>query len=410
MKRTLSFSCFLLILIASPLAATGNLQNAFALTPVADLTGDWSGFAQVTITEGYCEFTGKVNAHLTQNENNIVGSYTFVPTSSKSIDPEIYHCELESWSDNLRGTIDGSRITLYSSDATLTGSYTSSGISLSVASPDYYGSTKLSPTGFTPPPFEPKEKKDTDADGIPDEKDQCLNLKEDYFGKNDADGCPEKDSDNDGFYDYEDRCPYDPEDFIGIEDGCPEVEKDSDGDGVLDSDDLCLYEQEDYLGVIDGCLEYFDEEEFTEDEFAEDEELEDVELEAALDEWISEPQPEDWVEGETPQLLRDTDDAEESTYVFPPRLPDNFFRTNGCGSQEAGIDLVPDFDFAESCNQHDICYARGGNAADRKTCDEEFYDSIKSNSKLGKFGATIYYWAVRLGGTSSFNCEAGSCR
>ena len=314
MKRTFSFSCFLLILIVSPFAVTGNLQNAFALTPVANLTGDWSGFVQITITGGYCEFTGKVNAHLTQNENQIAGSFTFVPTSSKSIDPEIYSCELEAVSDNLRGTIDGSRITLYSSDATLTGSYTSSGISLSISSPDYYGSTNLSPTGFTPPPFEPKEKKDTDSDGIPDEKDQCPNLKEDYFGKNDEDGCPEKDSDNDTFYDYEDRCPYDPEDFIGIEDGCPEVEKDSDGDGVPDLDDLCPNEKEDYLGMIDGCLEYFDEEEFTEDEFTEDEELATLEdLETTLDEWLDEPQLDDWTMSEG-EILTET----PPKFIEPP--------------------------------------------------------------------------------------------
>lgn len=80
------------------------------------------------------------------------------------------------------------------------------------------------------------------------------------------------------------------------------------------------------------------------------------------------------------------------------------------GSQEALIDYVPDFDFAESCNQHDICYARGGTAENRETCDVEFYESIKSNSVLGKFGATIYYWGVQLGGSSSFNCVSGSCR
>ncbi len=315
MRFNFSSRVFIFILLLSPLAVTGNFQKAFALTPVADLTGDWSGFAQITITEGYCEFTGKVNAHLTQNENQIVGSYTFVPTSSKSIDPEIYYCELESWSDNLSGTIDGSRITLYSSDATLTGSYTSSGISLSVASPDYYGSTKLSPTGFTPPQFEPKEKKDTDADGIPDDKDQCLNLKEDYFGKNDEDGCPEKDSDNDTFYDYEDRCPYDPEDFIGIEDGCPEVEKDSDGDGVPDFDDLCSNEQEDYLGVIDGCLEYFDEEEFTE-EFAEEEVEEltgDEDLGMVLDEFALESPIGEWTMSEEETLTETT-----PKFIEPP--------------------------------------------------------------------------------------------
>lgn len=450
---------FIFILLLSPLAVTGNFQKAFALTPVADLTGDWSGFAQITITGGYCQFTGNVNAHVTQNGNQISGSFSVVTTSAKSSNPDVYQCDYDAftYSDSISGTIDGSQITLYSSDATFTGWYASSGISLSISSADYSGSTQLSPTGFTPPQFEPKDEpvqpppedeeeyggysswdeyckaeygsdtyydastnsceyyeQDSDGDSIDDSVDECIGLLEDFYGENESDGCPEKDSDDDTIYDYEDSCPYDPEDFLGIDDGCPEEEEDTDGDSFYDDEDVCPYDAEDYFefGELDGCPEedsdgdniydsidkciydpedavgdtdgcpdqddlIVDQDEFVEDEFAEDEFAED-------------------------EYAEDV--------IFPTRLPDNFFRTNGCGSQEAGIDFVPDFDFAESCNQHDICYARGGAAEDRKTCDEEFYDSIKSNSILGKFGAEIYYWAVRLGGTTAFNCVDDSCR
>ena len=52
MRFNLSSRVFIFILLLSPLTITGNFQNVFGadLTPVADLTGQWSGFAQVTIT------------------------------------------------------------------------------------------------------------------------------------------------------------------------------------------------------------------------------------------------------------------------------------------------------------------------------------------------------------------------
>ena len=186
-------------------------------------------------------------------------------------------------------------------------------------------------------------------------------------------------------------CPYDAEDYFkfGELEGCPE--EDSDGDNIYDSIDQCIYEPEDTVGDIDGCPDednsIVDQDEFVEDEFAEDE--------FAEDEFAEEEFPE---AGEAPNI------------IFPTRLPDNFFRDNGCGPQGGGIDIVPDTDVTESCKQHDICYGRGGDAEDRKTCDEEFYESIKSNSILGKYGAKLYYWGVRLGGTSSFNCVTDSCR
>lgn len=380
MRHTFSFPFFLFILLLSPFTVSGNLQKAFALTPVADLTGDWSGFAQIITTGDFsCTFSGNVNAHLEQNENNIDGNFSFVITDAKTTNPSAeYECQTFTENDEVHGTIDGSRITLHSSDGgTFSGWYASSGIHLDLASPDYTGTAQLSPTGFTPPAFTPEnepappppeEEQDSDGDGLVDSQDACPNDPADT-----ADGCPEKDTDGDGIPDSKDSCINDPEDYFeGSADGCPE--KDSDGDNIYDSIDQCPYEPEDTVGDIDGCPEQNNQE----DQYAE-------------------------------QDQNNQEDQYAEDEFFPSRLPDNFFRTNGCGSQEAGIDFVPDFDFAESCNQHDICYARGGDVEDRKTCDEEFYESIKSNSVLGKFGATIYYWAVRLGGAASFNCVDDSC-
>ena len=80
---------------------------------------------------------------------------------------------------------------------------------------------------------EPMAVKDSDGDGVPDDKDLCPDTP---FGVQvDVNGCP-IDSDGDGVPDYLDKCPDTP---VGIEvdaDGCP---PDSDGDGVPDYIDQC---------------------------------------------------------------------------------------------------------------------------------------------------------------------------
>ncbi|MFH2007308.1 MAG: OmpA family protein [bacterium] len=81
--------------------------------------------------------------------------------------------------------------------------------------------------------------KDSDGDGVPDERDKCPDQKEDKDGFEDDDGCPDPDNDKDGIPDKLDKCPNQPEDFDKFQDddGCPDL--DNDGDGIPDKQDNC---------------------------------------------------------------------------------------------------------------------------------------------------------------------------
>lgn len=97
--------------------------------------------------------------------------------------------------------------------------------------------------------------KDSDEDGIADDKDRCPDMMEDFDGYEDSDGCPDYDNDNDGIYDTRDKCPDQAEDFDGYidQDGCPDL--DNDEDGILDSMDKCPNQKETVNGYKDedGC-------------------------------------------------------------------------------------------------------------------------------------------------------------
>ncbi len=96
--------------------------------------------------------------------------------------------------------------------------------------------------------------KDTDKDGIPDNKDACPEV----AGLKEFNGCP--DTDGDGIPDKDDACPQvkglkefngcpdtDGDDIADKDDACPEVAgpkefngcPDTDGDGIADKDDKC---------------------------------------------------------------------------------------------------------------------------------------------------------------------------
>ncbi len=79
--------------------------------------------------------------------------------------------------------------------------------------------------------------RDTDKDGIPDDRDRCP----DVPGTAQFFGCP--DTDGDGVPDYVDRCPTEAGSVAAR--GCP----DTDGDGILDRIDPCPNE----AGTVNGC-------------------------------------------------------------------------------------------------------------------------------------------------------------
>jgi OmpA-OmpF porin, OOP family len=81
--------------------------------------------------------------------------------------------------------------------------------------------------------------RDRDGDGVPDERDQCLDVPEDRDGFEDDDGCPDIDDDNDGIDDANDACPRKagPRSSDPKKNGCPPP--DTDGDGIPDSEDSC---------------------------------------------------------------------------------------------------------------------------------------------------------------------------
>jgi OmpA-OmpF porin, OOP family len=93
--------------------------------------------------------------------------------------------------------------------------------------------------------------RDSDNDGVPDGLDDCPATSVEAKGRVDVHGCP-VDTDFDGFADFMDRCPFN---AIGAEVdsvGCP---VDSDGDGVPDGLDDCPYS---LVGVpVDkyGCID-----------------------------------------------------------------------------------------------------------------------------------------------------------
>lgn len=73
------------------------------------------------------------------------------------------------------------------------------------------------------------EPKDSDGDGITDDKDQCPSIAGPA-----PDGCPPKDTDGDGVLDDADSCPT----VAGPPpEGCPP--RDTDGDGIIDDKDQC---------------------------------------------------------------------------------------------------------------------------------------------------------------------------
>ncbi len=123
----------------------------------------------------------------------------------------------------------------------------SAGINKGIGSPEFRAFASV---GYAP------DTRDSDGDGIVNNKDKCLIVAEDVDGFQDLDGCPDSDNDGDKRDDLTDKCIDKAEDFDGFEDddGCPEV--DNDGDGIADLEDrFCPLDKEDAQGPQpnDGC-------------------------------------------------------------------------------------------------------------------------------------------------------------
>jgi len=108
-KKSISSSITLVILSAAIVSLIFPM-SAFALTPAADLTGEWSGFFQYNFrnnNDGFdCDVTGKVNAEVIQNGNQLDVQFK---TTANPYDEE---CGWEDDNTRIFGNIDGSRITL----------------------------------------------------------------------------------------------------------------------------------------------------------------------------------------------------------------------------------------------------------------------------------------------------------
>jgi outer membrane protein OmpA-like peptidoglycan-associated protein len=91
--------------------------------------------------------------------------------------------------------------------------------------------TKKKEPAVIPPPPPPPPPRDSDNDGITDDKDKCPN----QAGVAKYEGCPVPDSDKDGINDDNDKCPT----VSGLAkyQGCPVP--DTDKDGINDEDDKC---------------------------------------------------------------------------------------------------------------------------------------------------------------------------
>jgi hypothetical protein len=104
-------------------------------------------------------------------------------------------------------------------------------------------------TGFAGISLYVGAEKDTDGDGVGDNKDVCpatpMDLEVDEFG------CP-IDTDSDGIPDYLDECDNTPRNILIDETGCP---IDSDRDGVPDYLDKCPYTPQNVLVDENGCTE-----------------------------------------------------------------------------------------------------------------------------------------------------------
>lgn len=107
-----------------------------------------------------------------------------------------------------------------------------------------------------PEQTEQDTQKDTDGDGVTDDKDACPTV----GGTVGSDGCPKPDpattdTDRDGVVDKKDKCPNTPSGTTVDKDGCPKTTPslDSDSDGIVDASDQCPNTPANETADATGC-------------------------------------------------------------------------------------------------------------------------------------------------------------
>ncbi|MGQ0605513.1 MAG: tetratricopeptide repeat protein [Candidatus Nitrosotenuis sp.] len=152
---TIFVTCFLAL----------SAPDVFSLTPMVDLSGKWSGSAQLRDTDGYCTFSGSVSAVLQQNGNALNGQYQFTVTSSKSTGKleGMESCSLDSASGTLTGFVDGTVVTMVDSEGLrLSGTATNDLLILDFGDQYVVGTAKLQKfADFSKPKIPAKSEPDT---------------------------------------------------------------------------------------------------------------------------------------------------------------------------------------------------------------------------------------------------------
>jgi len=94
---------------------------------------------------------------------------------------------------------------------------------------------------------------DADADGVPDESDQCPDTPADESVDENGCSCSQLDDDGDGVNNCDDDCPDTPIDETADSGGCSCSQLDDDGDGVDNCNDLCSNTPDGADVDADGC-------------------------------------------------------------------------------------------------------------------------------------------------------------
>ena len=145
-------------------------QTTNESTAATDLVGKWSGSAQLHDVGGYCYIDANVSTDVTLTGNQIDAPFSIVVTNVQATIPEYSSsCGFPSMTVHTTGTLDGSRVSLTSNDATLgfvayNGVYDGYKVRLDISSDWFSGTANLNPTNPTPKLSEEFGKFDFDVD------------------------------------------------------------------------------------------------------------------------------------------------------------------------------------------------------------------------------------------------------